>query len=362
MTLTAPCYECGEKADLEGLCAKCYRSAHPLVQVKTPQTLLICKRCGSVKVPGGWKAIVDDISDQEELLEREIQILLETEIKPIPKKIQLEFVEDKRLDRVLHVSIVASGTSHEYLPSHTERHPLEIRIRHATCDTCAMMSGGYHEAILQIRAVDRKVTPTEEEDIAGLVTDLTVAEYGKDVKAYVTEISKNKFGIDFKIGSEHLCRRIADELESRYLAERKENYKLVGQDRGGKRKYRITILIRLQKFSEGDFVKVGADICQVLSMGRSGLSCFNLDNADSFTINPKSVKWREIDYIAPEAERRTFMVVTRVHGQPVQLMESESFEMFEIDEANFHLDNQSGETIHGFLHEGRLYPLPARES
>ncbi len=221
-----------------------------------------------------------------------------------------------------------------------------------------MMSGGYHEAILQVRADGREISEPEEEEIMSILTEMTVAEYGKDVKAYVSETSKDKHGLDFKIGSEHLSRRIADELESRYLAQRKENYKLIGQDRGGKRKYRVTILIRLQRFTKGDFVRVGDVPCQVVSMGKSGLTCYDLKASQSFTIKAKSSKWRTLEFITPESTKRQFMVISRVYGQPVQIMDSETYEMFEIDDSALSEKIGGGETIFAVVLDDSVYPLP----
>jgi nonsense-mediated mRNA decay protein 3 len=361
MTLKAPCYECGNKSDLDGLCAECYRRAHPLVEVRSPLKLLTCKRCGAVKVPGGWRTIPEQPSDPEEMIERQIEILLQQEVKLNVDGVQLEYSEEKILDRVRHIIVGASGSSDSSLAAHSESYPVEVRFSYATCDTCAMMSGGYYEATLQVRADERSITDKEEDEIVKVVTDLTVAKYGKDVKAFVTEISRDKYGLDFKIGSEHLCKRIADELQGRYLAQRKENYKLIGEDKGGKKKYRITILIRLQRFTLGDFVRIDSEPCQVTAMGRGGLSCYNLKEGNKFTINPKSAKWRTIEFISPESDKRQFMVVSNLPNQPVQLMDSESFEMHEIDQKDMTVDVSNGDTAFGLHLDDRVYLIPSED-
>lgn len=361
MNLTAPCYECGNKSEIDGLCAECYRKAHPLVEVRSPFRLLTCKRCGAVKVPGGWKTISAQLSDPDEIIEHQIETLLQQEVKLNVDGVQLEYTEEKILDRVRNIMITATGTSDSSLAAYSESYPVEVRFSYATCDTCAMMSGGYHEAILQVRADERSITDEEEDGIISVVTDLTVAEYGKDIKAFVTEISRDKYGLDFKIGSEHLCKRIADSLQQRYLAERKENYKLIGEDKGGRKKYRITILIRLQKFTLGDFIRVGSEPCQVTAMGRGGLSCYDLKNGNRFTINPKSTKWRTIEFIAPESDKRQFMVVSNLHDQPVQIMDSESFEIHEIDQRDMTIDVSNGDTAFGLQLDNRVFLIPPND-
>ena len=357
--MKAPCYQCGSPAVLDGLCGKCYDEEHPLIKVSTPLSLLACRRCGSVKIPGGWKKLDAGVSDSDDLWPLQVDILLDNEVTPSAPDIELTIEEEKRLDRVLNVIITAMGSSHEDLPPHEEQHSVEIRFSYGTCGTCAMMSGGYHEAILQIRADNRSLTEEEEDDIVDTVTEMTIAEYGSDDKAFVTKVSSDKFGLDFQIGSEHLCRMIAKDLESRYLAQRKDNYKLVGQDKGGKDKFRITILIRLNRFLIGDFIKVLDRPCQVMTMSKGGLTSFDLVQRERFTMNPKSSKWRTMEFITSKDERREYMVTTKVYGQPVQLMDSESYEIREVDEALFDESIESGSTVYGLILDDEFYLLPS---
>lgn len=329
-----------------------------MIEVKTPLTLLSCKRCGAVKIPGGWQKLSAEATDSDDLWPHQVDVLLDKEIKPLVSGIEVEIEEEKRLDRVLSIILKAIGKSHDALPPHEEKYNVEVRFSYGTCDTCGMMSGGYYEATLQIRADGRKLTEAEEKDIVRIVTEMTVAEYGADNKAFVTKISSDKYGIDFQLGSEHLCRTIADVLEYQYLAQRKQNYKLVGQDKGGKDKFRITILIRLNRFGIGDFVRVLDNPCQVMEMGKSGLTCFDLVQRQRFTMNPKSSKWRTLEFLTSREDRRKYMVTTRVYGQPVQLMDSETFEITEIDESLLDDDTDAGATVYGLVIDEAFYLLP----
>ncbi len=313
-----------------------------------------------MKIPSGWKKLSPEAAESDDLWPHQVDILLDTEIKPLVPEIEIAIEEENRLDRVLHIILRVLGKSHETLPPHEEQYPVEVRFSYGTCDTCGMQSGGYYEATLQIRADGRRVTEEEEDDIVRIVTEMTVAEYGVDEKAFVTKVSTDKYGMNFQLGSEHLCRSIADALESRYLAQRKQNYKLVGQDRGGKDKFRITILIRLNRFGIGDFVKVLDNPCQVMEMNKSGLTCYDLVQRQRFTINPKSSKWRTVEYLASRDDRREYMVTTHVYGQPVQLMDSVTFEITEIDESLLDDTIETGATVYGLVIEEEFYLLPTQ--
>ncbi|TFG29330.1 hypothetical protein EU527_16075 [Candidatus Thorarchaeota archaeon] len=357
-SLTLPCYLCGAAAIIDGLCASCYDKDHPLIEVSSPVSILSCKRCGSIKVPGGWKKISDKDLEFEELTMLQMEIALQNEINILAKGVTLSLEEMKKLDRVSQILIIASGQSHEKLPPHDEEYPVEIRFSYGTCTTCSMMSGGYYEAILQIRAEGRLLTDNEKEHLTQRVKDMTIARYKTDDKAFITTIHDDKYGLDFYIGSEHLCKFIADEFERQYLAERKENYSLVGEDKAGNKKYRITILIKLPQFSIGDFVSIEAEPCQIINMARNALTCFGLRRRERFSINPKSPRWRTLEFIAPISTRRKFTVVTHVYGQSVILMDDLTYESTEVDASLFDSDIETNTIVHGVIIEDELYLLP----
>ena len=326
----------------------------------TPLKIRTCKRCGAVKVPGGWKVITGPLPAKDELIERQLELLLHQSVKHHVSDVEISLEEENRLDRVLHIRVKASGRSHNTLPSHEESYPLEVRFSHGTCDTCGMMSGGYYNAILQIRADNRPLTEYEEEKINTIVTQRTVEAYGKDVKAFITSASKDRYGLDFRIGSEHLCRRLADEIERTFLADKKVNYKLVGQ-KGGKDKYRTTILLRLHRFVTGDFIRVATKPCQIQSMSKSGIICYDLTESSTFTINPKSSKWKAIEFLAPSSESRQCMVISRQHGQPTQLMDSKTYETLEVEDRLLSPESTHGSVVHVVLIDERFYPLPSKD-
>lgn len=297
-------------------------------------------------------------ADSDDLWPHQLDILLDIEVKPLVRGLELTIEEEKRLDRVLHVILNVLGQSHEDLPPHEEKYPVEVRFSYGTCDTCGMKSGGYYEATLQIRADGRQVTDEEEDDIVRIVTEMTIAQYETNEKAFVTKITSDKYGMNFQMGSDYLCRSIADVLEARFLAQRKQNYKLIGQDKSGKEKHRTTILIRLHRFGIGDFIKVLDKPCQVIAMGKGGLTYFDLVKRQQFTMNPRSSKWRTLEYLTSKDDRREFMITTRVYGQPVQLMDSETFEITEIDESLLDDAVEAGTTVYGLSIDEEFYLLP----
>jgi nonsense-mediated mRNA decay protein 3 len=357
--LAAPCYLCGKPSVLEGLCAACYNDNHPLIEVSTPLTLLVCKKCGSIKLADGWRKIARDPIEPEEIPDYQIELLLESMVKVLGKDVTLSVEEEKRLDRVSHTVVTASGKSHESLPPHDEKYNVEVRFRFGTCDTCGMMRGGYYEAILQIRADGRDLTDRERREITSAVTDITISRYKSDDRAFIVSTTEDKYGIDFYIGSENLCKLLADEIEVQYLAERKENYKLVGEDRTGRRKYRITILIRLPRFIVGDFVTIDNQPCQVIAISRNMLTCYDLKKRERFSINPKSARWRTLEFLAPVSSRQEFMITTHAYGKPVQIMDSSTYEVQEIEPSLFDSEIIVGSKVYVLKMADDIFILPS---
>ncbi|MHA2358718.1 MAG: hypothetical protein ACXAB5_00455, partial [Candidatus Thorarchaeota archaeon] len=77
-----------------------------------------------------------------------------------------------------------------------------------------------------------------------------------------------------------------------------------------------------------------------------------------FTMNPKSSKWRTLEYLTSKDDSRKFMITTRVYGQPIQLMDSETFEITEVDESLLEDDIEVGTTVYGLIIDEEFYLLP----
>ncbi len=315
-----------------------------------------------MRIPGGWKQLTDAPTDPNAQLEDQVRVLLQSEVSLLNRGVELHFEEVRKLDRVLHVDVVGTGKSNEQLPAHSEHHPVEIRFSYATCESCGLMSGGYHEAILQIRADRRPLSDQEAEQILDMVTHRTVAEYGRDVKAFVTSVDRHRHGVDFKIGSEHLAQKISDQIERAFLASHKENFKLVSEAHDGKRKYRITIVLRLPEFEVGDFITVTGNPCQIRSIGQGVVTCYDLKTGSIFTMGPKSSKWESATMVAKHGAMRSYTVVAACSHQPFQLMDTETFYTIEAEPEIFPFDVSLGDTVYGVTIETVFYPLPSGNS
>ena len=73
-----------------------------------------------------------------------------------------------------------------------------------------------------------------------------VSDVGEeDAKVFVAKIEEKSEGIDFYVSSLSLARAMASLLKERFHAKISETSKLIGQERGGKRVFRVSVLARL---------------------------------------------------------------------------------------------------------------------
>ncbi|MEM4735952.1 MAG: NMD3-related protein [Candidatus Thorarchaeota archaeon] len=352
--MVSRCFVCGLPSIVGGMCADCYRASHPLLKTRQSVSIVMCKNCGALKTASGWS----HVSEADSLEERLLAAIEHQDIEVLGTNVEIGIDEVKKLDSVIRIVLVARGCSHESLSPHVERHPVEIRIDHVMCDTCAMMRGGYHEAVIQVRAENREITDEEATRVLQLVTDRTIAEYGTDPRAYVSDVERNRYGIDFKVGSSRLAKKIGDELERTFLAERKENFKLITQDKGGRRKFRVTIMLRLPRFTAGDIVSVDGQPCVILSSGHGSMGCQNLRTGCRFSLNLKSPKWKSVEFLRPASERRKYTVVAEGYNGPYHLMDMESFHTLEVEAERFISPVHLGDEVDGVTVGEEFYVLP----
>ena len=93
-------------------------------------------------------------------------------------------------------------------------------------------------------------------------------------------------------------------------------------------------------------------------MGKSGLGCIDLSDSTRFTVALKSAKWRTIEFLAGADAVQQYMVVSNVYGQPLQLMNMETYETVEHDSGEMGSSFEAGMHVDGLVHDGVLYLLP----
>ncbi|HIH23061.1 TPA: hypothetical protein HA238_05000 [Candidatus Micrarchaeota archaeon] len=208
------CPRCGakssEKEFIDSFCVDCSE-----VKIKSPKEnyfkIVRCKQCERALLKGEWQKA--SFSDIEAF---------------IASKFKGEY---ERAEYSLQ-----NGAVTFYVKKGEKIHSFEKRFKvdvgTGTCPDCGRISGGYYEAIIQVRTDDGNKTR-----IAQYATAL---EKRLSEKTFVSKVDEKKEGTDLYIGSSKAVVQYLHNSEIRALITRK----LFGR-REGRRLYRTTFLIRI---------------------------------------------------------------------------------------------------------------------
>lgn len=249
------CYRCGaleakQGPLIQGLCQRCFVAENHLLHAPTEIEIVICKRCGSRLVGGRWQKPegkgVSAHAVRESVL-REIRILQLTDsgFKLVrPEQVSgLELGIELKLGREPLVEIRARGKMSEMqLEPETEDAKIKIAVRWTTCKVCALKRAGHHEAILQVRG------GIPREGLAGLRRELVALAKKAGEQSptmFIAKIEEHRGGLDFYVSSISLARRMAALMKEKFGAKISESAKLIGVERGGRRKFRVSLLARI---------------------------------------------------------------------------------------------------------------------
>ena len=158
--------------------------------------------------------------------------------------VDLKF-EVKPAAREVLVKVHASGTVHEAQSKPmVDDAQVIVGVKPKTCAVCSLMHAGYYEAILQVRG-EKKIPADKLEKIERALMSNADKMMKDNRKIFISKVEKKPEGLDFYLSSLSLARNMAEILKSNFQAKVVETAKLIGQDRGGKRKFRVSVLARL---------------------------------------------------------------------------------------------------------------------
>jgi nonsense-mediated mRNA decay protein 3 len=168
----------------------------------------------------------------------------------------------------------------------------EVRVQRTACDMCSRESGGYFEAIIQIRAAGR--FPTEEEKRRCTAIAREAMENMKkkgDRLAFISDYMEQKEGVDLYMGSMNASRQVCRMIISELGGGLSESPTLVGM-KDGKNLYRITFAMRLPEFRPGDVIRFRGRIIQIRSSGKK-VHGISLEDGSRFISTPEELKGAE---------------------------------------------------------------------
>jgi nonsense-mediated mRNA decay protein 3 len=270
------CPKCGGPTE-EGLCPRCMVEATAWLVCDPRVEQVACPSCGSLKQGSTW---TDTEQEPAELAAQLAMgaVHVHEEVRDLHIEIETHDPSPNRTVATVHVR----GTLYGLEVEDTCR--VEIAWKKEQCDRCSRYSGGYYEAILQVRAAERKPDPFELEKAAEIAeASEEELQAGGDRLSFVLKVDEHRDGIDIFVGSQHLAdlisRTIVQEMGGKYST----HPKLVGE-RDGKKLYRVTYAIRLPCYQKGDVVLIGKRYYEIRDMEKNQMRVFDLIDGMSRTM------------------------------------------------------------------------------
>lgn len=312
----AVCPRCGKPSE-EGLCPECELQKLRFLSCPERSEITLCSVCGSQLRKKRWQA-GDRIL--EEMIRREIRESVSwrddlegasLEIKVIPRGAT-------RFLAMVELSGAFRGRSI------CENCEIPVNVNLVACETCSKKAGRYFEATVQVRA-SRSRTMTAEEVEACRVLSESMAQAGLEGGerlSFIQEMKETRGGLDIVLGSARLGRQLARAIHQRFGGKLEETSKLVGR-RDGRDIYRITLLVRLPRFKNGDILLQRGNIFQV--EGFSGRKTL---------VYPLTVEGRRRSWNEKEAEEAEVLgnrseaqkaVVVAGDSEVLEVMDPESY-------------------------------------
>jgi NMD protein affecting ribosome stability and mRNA decay len=257
------CPKCGNETLklFQGRCKDCFLENFTLAEIAPVLHAKICASCGARNIKNKW-VNYGDLGDiviqtaEDALLVHEMAEDIEIyvnprELTPHLYKVHIE-VDAMLLDERFHQEL-----------------DTEIRILRESCDMCSRISGGYFEAILQIRATNRLPSEEEMKECINIANDVLGRLRSKgDRLAFISHSLDIKEGADLYIGSSNAGRHICKEIVSRLGGSFNESESLQGR-KEGKDVYRITFSLRLPEFMPHDIIEHKGKVIEVKKFGKN---------------------------------------------------------------------------------------------
>lgn len=270
------CVQCGSQVGrlIGGLCPPCFVAKEPLLDVPAVLDVELCAHCDARHVGAHWFD-PEEADDLAEIREGAVRGVIKVHPRVADAHVQTE--ERAQDERTFRTKVTLAGNV-DGAPVAGEASIL-VRLRRAVCDRCSRMFGGYYAAVLQLRASERDVTPAEIARVHKLIggeLDRMRATGNRD--AFLTKSGAVPGGFDYYLGDIDAGRISGRVVASRLGATVVETAKLVGR-KEGEDIYRVTFLVRINLFANGDFARLGEDeLVQVLQLDRGRAMVLYLDS------------------------------------------------------------------------------------
>ena len=342
--MTRFCPNCGteetkERPLIEGLCQKCFALEYLLLELPKKISLEACSNCMGYKWKGKW--IHPKADKFNEALEEAAILAVEKSIKLAKNaretRISIEPISEIarsfKTRAVLPIKVKAYGLIHpaQTVP-HEEEFEVDVGINLIICPKCSRAARKEYQAILQIRADERKLTDFERKTIKNLVTtEIENCAKKGNPNAFISEFKEEMEGLDFYIGSLHIAKSLANSIQTKFGGKIKESVRQAGWNRSkGRKIYRSTVSIRLPVFRIKDFFEYKESIHRIEELDGQKIIGLNLLTRKKIFLPWKQIDREKIQLIAKREDVQSALV-SAVTSDKLQILDPKTYQPIDIE-------------------------------
>jgi len=265
------CSKCGKEEDLktpivDNLCVKCYIQTKKLLEIPKLIEVTLCSRCGAISIGSRW-FYPNTPSKARYIIEQHITSLVKKETDVDIENLDIELDDMLNKQAKIYVNILIKNIIRYTIESTTE-----IKWKKGLCPICFKRAGGGFEAIVQLRFMNYEdLVEKFKNEILQLFYD------------YIVEISDVKNGIDIKIASRSIAKKIVDiALRTWRNVRIVESFGDVRRIRNGSRHGKQYISIRIINPREGDYIVLDGKAYTVDKVHENGIDVVDSDGEKIF--------------------------------------------------------------------------------
>lgn len=343
------CVDCGEDKPIfkDGSCLPCYLKNHHFTSGPAVIDISYCTHCGSLKYKNTWST-----DSFEQMLKRYVKQLFT--ISKQLRKVHIEpFCEGEEHATPCTIRIVGMIQDEQIV----EEHQVQVRMHPMVCDVCSRQTGGYYEAILQIRPWEKKLEEQRLLKIQTYIEDLIYSMQEKgNRKLFITDQDREHGGLDYYLSDKQAAASIIKQTQEMMGGEITVSSKNVGM-KAGQQVYRMTYLLRLYPFKSNDFLVYKDTISLVGSVSKNMVHLIDLRTWSSSTVEAKNL---ELAAVYSYEDLVIKMIVVSQTKDEVQVMHSRTYEVLVIRKPT--MITYISEQIEVVEHDQRFYLLPALDN
>ena len=227
-----------------------------------------------------------------------------------------------------------------------------VRVKNTVCQRCSRQLGNYYESILQVRSPEKELEKSLQAEVLESVLDKVDQQSRSNRQIFISKVEEMHGGLDFYLSSISLGKGLSRDLVNEYGAELKESSTLVGRKDDGSDMYRVTYLVRMPVYKQGDVVLQNDVPHHIVSLSKNAVKLLNLRDFRIQTVKPADM--RALKVVRKREEIQDAVVVNAGEGE-AQVLHPGNFRTVDI---RLPTGFQAGETVRVVEHEGEILLIP----